>query len=161
MTNQPDSKQAALRVRRGAQASWAGSLRNGAGSLSLDSAAASPLQISLNSRKRSGQAPATSPEELLAAAHAACFSMALRGALASAGHTQEELTVNVAAQCTLRIDGTNWTIESMALEVDVPGLDREELAAAAAAADNACPISQVMHGNTEINIRVTGTSHVG
>ena len=71
MTNQPDSKQAALRVRRGAQASWAGSLRNGAGSLSLDSAAASPLQISLNSRKRSGQAPATSPEELLAAAHAA------------------------------------------------------------------------------------------
>lgn len=168
MTNRsapPDGRQAALRVRRGAQASWVGSLRDGSGSLSLESAAAGPLQISLHTRKQHSQVSATSPEELLAASHAACFAMALRAALASGGartsHAKGDLVVNVSAQCTLRIEGTDWRIESMALEVDVPGIDREELAAAAAAADRGCPISHVMRGNTQISIRVSGTSHDG
>lgn len=168
MTNQsasPDSRRVGLRVRRGAQASWVGSPRDSSGSLSLDSAAAGPLQISLHTRKQDSWASATSPEELLAASHAACFAMALRAALASGGartsHAEEDPAVNVSAQCTLRIEGTDWRIESMALEVDAPGIDREGLVAAAAAADLGCPISHVMRGNTQISIRVSGTSHDG
>jgi osmotically inducible protein OsmC len=95
----------------------------------------------------------TSPEELIAAAHAACFSMALSHGLAQGGHAPERL--EVGAVCTFEQVGDGWQITTMELTVEgrVPGIDEEAFEGAAEQAKEGCPVSGALAGNVEITVR--------
>ncbi|MEU8039599.1 OsmC family peroxiredoxin [Streptosporangium sp. NPDC049078] len=140
-------------VRRVATAAWDGALRGGAGRLALASGATDPLPISLESRKNS-VAPATSPEELLAAAHAACFAMALRGALDAVAPGTPEQAVEVTGTCVLRIDAAGWTIDAIRLDVTTRGVPRDALETAIPVAERRCAISNVVKGNAVVTVTV-------
>ena len=147
----------AATVRRSATARWQGDLRAGGGELDLDSGAAPTMPFSLRAR-RDGSSAATSAEELLAAAHASCFAMALRGALDRAHDHGEDSaddgTVEVRATCTLRIDASGWTIDAVALEVSAPGVRSARLAAAVASAERTCAVSQLVQDRALVTVTV-------
>jgi osmotically inducible protein OsmC len=97
----------------------------------------------------------TSPEELVAAAHAACFSMALSSRLAKAGHPADELRVN--ATVTFEKLDAGWRLMSSALTVHgrVPGMDAGTFGTEAEAAKDGCPISQALKGNVVLSVDAT------
>jgi lipoyl-dependent peroxiredoxin len=134
-----------------ARTSWQGTLARGSGTTSLASGAATPLNVSWGARTER-TAGVTSPEELIAAAHASCYAMALSHELAEAGATPESLDVSVTVTFEL-VDGAP-TITRSALTVrgGVGGIDAEAFAAAAAAARDGCPVSRALKGNVEITL---------
>ena len=103
------------------------------------------------SRSEPDESGRTSPEELIAAAHASCFSMALSHGLAEAGHTPERL--DVSATVTLSLDGgPKVTSSHLTVRGTVPGLDADGFAQAAQGAADNCPISGALKGNLEISV---------
>jgi osmotically inducible protein OsmC len=140
---------------RRAEASWAGDLLTGLGTVSaMSSGAFTDLPVSWAARTERSDGK-TSPEELLAAAHAACFEMALSGALARGGTPPERLTVGAAVTFDKTDDG--WRVVSSALTVvgRVPGLDADGFRAAAEATRDGCPISQALKGNVALSVEAT------
>jgi osmotically inducible protein OsmC len=141
-------------VRR-ADATWEGDLLSGSGVVSASSSGAfSSLPVSWASRTEASNGK-TSPEELVAAAHAACFSMAFSAGLAKAGHRAERL--DVSAEVTFdKLEG-GWTVTKSALTVRgvVPGIDQAGFLAAAEAARDGCPISRALKGNVELSVDAT------
>ena len=97
----------------------------------------------------------TSPEELLAAAHASCFAMALSGGLARAGTAPTRLEVSAAV--TFDKIGDNWTVVSSELQVrgQVPGADADKFRQAAEGAKDNCPISRALKGNVKLSVKPT------
>ncbi|HET7701122.1 MAG TPA: OsmC family peroxiredoxin, partial [Candidatus Limnocylindria bacterium] len=97
----------------------------------------------------------TSPEELLAAAHASCFAMALSGGLGKKGTPPERL--EVSATVTFDKVGDAWTVVSSALDLrgTVPGIDQAAFAAAAEDAKDNCPISRALRGNVKLSVTAT------
>lgn len=137
---------------RRADATWEGDLLSGAGAVTAaTSGAFGDLATSWASRTEAANG-LTSPEELLAAAHAACFSMALSSTLAKAGHRAERLAVS--AEVTADKLEKGWTVISSALTVRgvVPGIDQAAFATAAEAAKDGCPISRAMAGNVTLSV---------
>lgn len=137
---------------RTAHVQWQGNLAQGKGELTLQSSqAAGPLPVTWASRTERANGM-TSPEELLAAANAACFSMALSHALAQAGHAPERL--DVSATCTLDKTESGFKVTTMKLSVRaaVPGIDPETFQTAARNAAQGCPISTALEGNVEIQV---------
>lgn len=134
-----------------AHAVWNGNLAEGSGEATLASGVAGPLPMSWPSRT---EAPAgkTSPEELIAAAHAACYSMALSGGLARAGTPPTTLETDAVA--TFEKTEPGWRLTRMALSVvgEVAGIDDAAFQTAAAAAKDGCPVSNALKGNVEISI---------
>ena len=136
----------AIATRR-AETVWEGDLARGAGTVSGQSGAIGPLPVTWAARTEEPGGK-TSPEELAAAAHSSCFSMALALRLAEHGHPSERMTV--ASTVTLdEVDGVPTVVSS---EIDVsarvPGLDRSEFDAAVDEAAQLCPISQLFAGAT-------------
>ena len=141
-------------VRR-AEATWSGALTTGSGVVSaVSSGAFSDLPVSWAARTESPEGK-TSPEELVAAAHAACFSMALSGALARAGTPPERL--EVSAEVTFDKLDAGWRVVSSALTVRgrVPGMSAEDFNAAAEATGDGCPISVALAGNVPLSVEAT------
>ncbi|HEX7951426.1 MAG TPA: OsmC family peroxiredoxin [Candidatus Limnocylindrales bacterium] len=141
-------------VRR-AEASWSGSLATGSGTVTaVSSAAFSGLPVSWAARTEASNGQ-TSPEELVAAAHAACFAMALSGALGRAGTPPDRL--EVSAEVTFDKLEAGWRVVSSALIVRgwVPGSTTEDFVAAAESTRDGCPISQALKGNVELSIAAT------
>jgi osmotically inducible protein OsmC len=141
---------------RQALASWRGDLLGGEGTvLAATSDAFGPLPVTWAARTE-GDGGMTSPEELIAAAHASCFSMALSHELAQGGNAPEK--VDVTATVTLdRVDGAP-TVTRCALEVrgHVPGIDAAAFEAAAQSAGRNCPISRLLAGGSaEITVAAT------
>jgi osmotically inducible protein OsmC len=140
---------------RRAEASWTGDLMSGSGVVSAASSGAfSELPVSWASRTEASNGK-TSPEELVAAAHAACFSMAFSAGLARAGFTAERL--DVSADVTFdKLEG-GWTVTKSALTVRgvVPGISADDFRAAAEAARDGCPISRALKGNVELSVDAT------
>ena len=138
-------------VRR-AEVTWEGDLAHGSGKLSAASSDAfSELPVTWGSRIERADGR-TSPEELLAAAHASCFSMALSFGLGNAGTPPERL--QVSAEVTFdRVEG-GFRVVSSALTVRgrVPGLDAEAFRQAAEGAKENCPISQALKGNVQLSV---------
>ena len=134
-----------------ATATWEGDLFGGGGTTSLASGAASALPVSWPSRTEAANGK-TSPEELIAAAHAACYSMALSNILASGGNTATRLDTEAVA--TFAKTDAGWRLTTMALSVrgDVPGISAEDFAEAAAGAKDGCPVSNALAGNVEITL---------
>ena len=122
---------------------WFGDLPTGSGTTSLDSSDAAEFPVSWAARSQ-GVAGKTNPEELLGAAHSACFSMAFANGLASAGHTPESLQVTAA----VTFDPASATITGSHLLVSakVPGLDDEEFQRLAVEAKENCPVSRALTG---------------
>jgi osmotically inducible protein OsmC len=134
-----------------ATARWNGDLLAGSGTTSLGSGVAGPLPVSWASRTEAA-AGKTSPEELIAAAHAACYSMALSNGLAGAGHAPAQLDTTAVA--TFERTDAGWRLTTMALSVrgDVPGIDAAAFVEAAEAAKVGCPVSNALAGNVEISV---------
>lgn len=140
---------------RRAEASWAGDLASGSGTVSATSSGAfEGLPVSWTARTESSDGK-TSPEELVAAAHAACFSMAFSGALGRAGTPADRL--DVSAEVTFDKVEAGWRVVSSALTVRgvVPGMSAEDFVAAAEAAKDGCPISQALKGNVTLSVDAT------
>jgi osmotically inducible protein OsmC len=129
-------------MQRKASAVWKGGLKDGKGTISAPGGALNNTQYSFTSRFESGAG--TNPEELIAAAHAACFSMALSVQLGEAKLTPESISTNV----TLSFDklDTGWTITESHLDVvgKVPGADAATFQKCAEAAEKGCPVSKVL-----------------
>jgi osmotically inducible protein OsmC len=140
---------------RYASVTWAGDLTSGSGMINyLSSGVVSRLPISWASRT-SAHDGKTSPEELLAAAHASCFSMALSSRLAKNG--TPATTLDVRADVTFDQGEAGWKIASSALKVtgNVPGIDAETFARLAEDAKENCPISQALKGNVALSVEAS------
>jgi osmotically inducible protein OsmC len=141
-------------VRR-AEASWSGDLTSGSGVVSaVSSGVFSELPVSWAARTESAGGK-TSPEELVAAAHAACYSMAFSNMLAKAGTPPARL--DVSAEVTFAQVEGGWKVESSQLTVrgDVPGISADDFARIADAARDGCPISVALKGNVELSVDAT------
>jgi lipoyl-dependent peroxiredoxin len=135
-------------MKRIATAAWNGSLKEGQGSFSVASGAIKDLKFSFRTRFESD--PGTNPEELIAAAHASCFSMALSAQLGEAGITPE--TVETA--CTITFENLTLTQSLLRTTVKAKGADKAKVEAAAAAAKAGCPISKVLKLDTVLELTV-------
>ena len=129
-------------MRRKASALWQGGLKDGKGTISTDSKVLSDTQYSFSTRFEEGIG--TNPEELIAAAHAGCFSMALSAQLGEAGLTAE--SIRTTASVRLEKTDTGFTITSVHLDVTarVPGADRGAFETATNNAKAGCPVSKVL-----------------
>jgi lipoyl-dependent peroxiredoxin len=140
---------------RRATANWEGDLTSGKGQLTAaTSGAFKSLPITWASRTESADGR-TSPEELLAAAHASCFSMAFSNELSKAGSVPEHL--EVTAEVALdRVDGKMTVLSSkLTVRGRVPGLDEARFRALAEQAKDGCPISRALHGNLALSVEAT------
>lgn len=134
---------------RSSSAEWSGNLARGNGTMSLGSGAFEG-SYSFASRFESGEG--TNPEELIAAAHASCLSMALSAGLEAAGTPPTRITTTASA--TIDKVGDGFKITRMRLEVrgEVPGIDQAAFAKAAEAAGEGCPVSQALKGNVPFEL---------
>jgi len=147
-----------MATERRAEVTWNGDLFNGSGTIDrVGSGAFGPLDVTWTSR---AEAPngRTSPEELIAAAHASCFSMALSNVLAKAGTPPEQL--KTSATVTF-VPGTGITSSVLEVEGTVPGLDENGFREAAEDAKANCPVSQALKNNVELSVNARVTSSVG
>jgi osmotically inducible protein OsmC len=135
-------------IKRTASAAWSGPGKTGTGSVSTQSGRLKDTPYSFSTRFENG--PGTNPEELIAAAHAGCFTMALAFQLDAAGHSAEKLATE--AKVSIEPEGGGFTIKSVHLSLHgkVPGMTAEQFATAAAAAKTGCPVSKVL--NAEITL---------
>lgn len=135
---------------RTATVTWSGSLMDGAGTItSVGSGAFGPLDVTWAARAEADSAGLTSPEELIAAAHASCFSMALSHGLAQDGTPPEKL--ETSATVTF-VPGTGVTKIALTVRGTVPGLDETAFVAAAEAAKENCPLSKALAAVPEITL---------
>jgi osmotically inducible protein OsmC len=135
-------------LKRHANAVWAGTGKEGTGALTTQSGALHDAPYGFNTRF--GNTKGTNPEELIAAAHAGCFTMALAFALTAAGHTAQQLTTE--AVVFLDQEGAGFRISKveLALQAKVPGLDQAGLEKIAGEAKAGCPVSKLL--NAEITL---------
>lgn len=140
-----------MAAKRSAEATWENDLAHGHGRVRFASGALPEASVSWAARTEEPGGK-TSPEELLAAAHAACFCMALSAGLGRAGTPPERLEVKATA--TFDKVGDSWKVTTMHLDVTgrVRGMSAEAFTEAARAASTGCPISKALHGNVEISV---------
>lgn len=130
-------------MKRKASAVWRGDLKSGRGTISTESTLLNAAQYGFGTRFENG--PGTNPEELIGAAHAGCYSMALSAELGKAGFKADE----IATTATVTLDNhpqTSWTVTKIHLDLTakIPGIDAEKFAAIAAGAKAGCPISRLL-----------------
>jgi osmotically inducible protein OsmC len=130
------------KITRSANAIWKGGGTDGGGSLTTASGALS--NVAYSAGMRFSDAKGTNPEELIAAAHAGCFSMALAFALSAAGHPPEELRASARATIEKMDEGWRFVAIELDLVGRVPGISREEFLKHAEAAKAGCPVSNVL-----------------
>jgi lipoyl-dependent peroxiredoxin len=141
-------------MKRSASAVWKGGLKDGKGSISTQSGVLENTQYSFSTRFEDGKG--TNPEELIAAAHAGCFSMALSAQLANAGKTAE--SIQTEAMVTLDKTEAGFTITAVHLKVraKVPGTTPPEFQTAADAAKAGCPVSRVLKATITMEAKLEG-----
>ena len=143
-----------MAIERNAHATWEGDLRGGSGRFDTGSGAISGQEVTYASRFEDSGGK-TSPEELIAAAHATCFSMALAGGLAKDGHPPTRLETDGLVTLD-QVDGA-FRITSVKLSVrgEVDGLDEDAFRAAAETAKEGCPVSNALADSIEITLEAT------
>ncbi len=141
-----------ISMKRKASAEWHGGLKDGKGTLSTDSGVLSRTPYSFSTRFENG--PGTNPEELIAAAHAGCFTMALSAQLGGAGLSAESL--KTTATLTMEKLEAGWAITKVHLDLTakIPGADKAKFDAAAAAAKAGCPVSRVLNAEITLEARL-------
>ncbi|HEY2050997.1 MAG TPA: OsmC family protein [Caulobacteraceae bacterium] len=136
---------------RKARAVWRGTGRDGSGELTTDSGVLKETAYSY--RTRFQDQPGTNPEELIAAAHAGCFTMALAFQLQTAGYEPTELSTEAAVSLDQDGDGFKITRSALTLKANVPGLDQATFDDLSKKAEKTCPVSRLM--NAEISLTAT------
>ncbi|MDP1632234.1 MAG: OsmC family protein [Caulobacter sp.] len=136
---------------RKATAVWHGTGRDGSGDLTTDSGVLSASPYGFKTRFENE--PGTNPEELIAAAHAGCFTMALAFQLQTAGFTPEELTTQAAVSLDSKDGGFTITGSALTLTARVPDLDQAKFDELAAVAEKTCPVSRLL--NAKITLDAT------
>jgi len=139
-------------MKRKSSAVWKGGIKDGKGTISTDSGVLSDTQYSFSTRFEDGKG--TNPEELIAAAHAGCFSMALSGQLGNAGLTAE--SINTTATVTLDKTDGGFTITAVHLDVTakIPGAEQQAFETAANNAKAGCPVSKVLNAQITMNAKL-------
>jgi osmotically inducible protein OsmC len=140
--------QPVLKMKRKATAVWKGSGKDGNGHLTTQSTTLDKTQYSFNSRFAEGKG--TNPEELIAAAHAGCFTMKLSFVLNEAGFTADELST----ECAITIDNGAITQSELKLTGKVPGITKEKFQAAADDAKKNCPVSKLLNTNITLEVNL-------
>jgi len=138
--------------KRTASAVWQGDLKNGKGTVSSENGALKDTPYAFVNRFDS--TPGTNPEELIAAAHAACFSMAFSHGLAGAGHTPDSVATTASATFE-QVDG-QWTISKIHLETTakVPGIDQAKFDSIAAESKAGCPVSRALKAEITLSAKL-------
>ena len=141
-------------MKRQASAEWQGDLKTGKGTVSTESTVLSKTQYSFSTRFESGKG--TNPEELIAAAHAGCFTMALSGQLGNAGLTAQEL--RTTATVTFEKLDAGWTVTQIHLDVKgkVPNADQAAWDKATQGAKTGCPISRLLNTKLTMEAKLEG-----
>ena len=134
---------------RKARAVWRGTGKDGDGDLSTDSGVLSQTPYSYRTRFENEKG--TNPEELIAAAHAGCFTMALAFQLQTAGYTPTELTTEAAISLDPDGQGFKITKSHLTLTADVPGLDQDTFDRLAGVAERNCPVSRVLNAQISLD----------
>jgi len=141
-----------MALKRKASAQWNGGLKDGKGTISTDSGVLRETQYSFSTRFEEGAG--TNPEELIAAAHAGCFSMALSGQLTNAGTPPE--SVRTQATVTMEKTDAGFTVTGVHLDVTarVPGIDQAAFDTAANNAKTGCPISRLLNATITMSAKL-------
>jgi osmotically inducible protein OsmC len=130
-------------MKRNASAEWKGGLKDGKGTISSDSGVLADTQYSFSTRFENGKG--TNPEELIAAAHAGCFSMALSAQLGTMGLTPESIRTSAAVSLEKVGEGFSITAVHLTVKARVPGADAPQFETAANNAKAGCPVSKVLN----------------
>jgi osmotically inducible protein OsmC len=130
-------------MKRNASAVWKGGLKDGKGTISSDSGVLADTQYSFSTRFEDGKG--TNPEELIAAAHAGCFSMALSAQLGTMGLTPEQISTSAAVSLEKVGEGFSITAVHLVVKAKVPGADAPQFQTAANNAKAGCPVSKVLN----------------
>lgn len=140
-------------MKRKASAVWHGDLKSGRGTLSTESSALKDSQYSFGTRFENG--PGTNPEELIGAAHAGCFSMALSAELKKAGFTAETISTTASVKLENHPE-TSWTVTGIHLETNakVPDISAEKFVAIANGAKVGCPISRLLKADITLDAKL-------
>jgi osmotically inducible protein OsmC len=139
-------------MQRKASAVWQGGLKDGKGRISTDSGLLKDAQYGFTSRFENGAG--TNPEELIAAAHAGCFSMAFSAQLGNSGITPE--SVQTSATVTMEKLEAGWTVTEVKLDsaVKAPGADKAKIETAAENAKKGCPISRLLNAKISLALKI-------
>jgi osmotically inducible protein OsmC len=130
-------------MKRNASAEWKGGLKDGKGTISSDSGVLADTQYSFSTRFENGKG--TNPEELIAAAHAGCFSMALSAQLGTMGLTPESIRTSAAVSLEKVGDGFSITAVHLTVKARIPGADQAQFQTATNNAKAGCPVSKVLN----------------
>jgi len=141
-------------IDRTANAVWKGDLAAGSGMISFESGAFRNAPVTWASRTESSDGK-TSPEELIAAAHASCYAMAFTNTLTEAGHKPNDLDVVATVSLEVKDGGLAVTASKLTVRGHVPSLDQEQFAAIADEAEKGCPVSNALRGNVTITVDAT------
>ena len=136
-------------MKRSASAVWKGGLKDGKGTISTDSGVLSDTQYSFGTRFEEGKG--TNPEELIGAAHAGCFSMALSAQLGEAGLTAERIATKATVTLEKTEGGFSITAIHLDLKAKIPGADRAAFEKAANNAKAGCPVSKVLNAKITLD----------
>jgi osmotically inducible protein OsmC len=139
-------------MQRTASAHWSGGLKDGKGTVSTQSGVLSQTQYSFSTRFENGVG--TNPEELIAAAHAGCFSMALSAQLGNAGMTAESIDTNASLTLDKTDAGFSITAVHLEVKVKIPGADPAKFDEAAQNAKKGCPVSRVLNATITMDAQL-------
>lgn len=141
-----------MTIKRSGSAVWSGGIKDGKGAISTQSGVLDQTQYGFNTRFENG--PGTNPEELIGAAHAGCFTMALSGKLGEKGMTAERL--ETTANVSLEKEGAGFTITAVHLTLfaKIPGADQAAFDAAVADAKENCPVSKLLKANITLESKL-------
>jgi osmotically inducible protein OsmC len=141
-------------MKRNASAVWKGGLKDGKGTISSDSGVLADTQYSFSTRFENGKG--TNPEELIAAAHAGCFSMALSAQLGTMGLTPSEIRTSAAVSLDKVGDGFAITAVHLTVKAKIPGADQAQFQTATNNAKAGCPVSKVLNATITMDARLVG-----
>jgi osmotically inducible protein OsmC len=139
-------------MKRKGSAAWSGGLKDGKGKVSTDSGVLDDTQYSFSTRFEDGKG--TNPEELIAAAHAGCFSMALSGQLGKAGLTADRIATTASVSLEKSDAGFSITVVHLDVRARVPGADKRAFDKAAADAKAGCPVSRVLNADITMDAKL-------
>ena len=141
-----------MTIKRNGSAVWSGGLKDGKGAVSTGSGVLQDSQYGFNTRFEDG--PGTNPEELIGAAHAGCFTMALSGQLGQAGLTAEELRTTATVSMEKVEGGFSITAVHLDLVAKIPGASQEAFDKAAQTAKENCPVSKLLNAEITLTSRL-------
>lgn len=139
-------------IKNSGSANWKGGLKDGTGTISTKSGALKDLNYGF--KKRFEGEPGSNPEELIAAAHASCFSMALSMVLGEAGMTADDISTNATVSLEEKDGGFAVTKSHLDVEANIPGADADKFQEAAKTAKENCPISKLLNADITMDAKL-------